>query len=149
MLLNLNDFDAERNFQPEAIGQRFHRHLACAVDAEERERHASKDRSDVDDQTIALLAHGGENGAGNAQETNDVGVEYGLRMIGRESLGHAGRRVPALLMSTSIFSAWARTFLTQASTEASSSTSNSTVLTPRFCRAPAASRFLPFKPIEA
>src|SRR6266850_5425134 len=51
--------------------------------------------------------------------------------------------IPALLTSTSILPASASTCLTPASTDASSLTSNSTVLMPRFRRASAASRFLP------
>src|SRR5262245_31285705 len=51
--------------------------------------------------------------------------------------------MPALLTSTSILPASASTFLTPASTDASSLTSNSTVLMPSFRRASAASRFLP------
>src|SRR5262245_45487575 len=51
--------------------------------------------------------------------------------------------MPALLISTSILPASASTFLTPASTDASSLTSNSTVLMPSFRRASAASRFLP------
>src|SRR5882672_10109243 len=51
--------------------------------------------------------------------------------------------MPALLTSTSILPASASTLLTPASTDASSLTSNSTVLMPSFRRASAASRFLP------
>src|SRR5262245_6508910 len=51
--------------------------------------------------------------------------------------------MPALLTSTSIVPASASTLLTPASTDASSLTSNSTVLMPSFRRASAASRFLP------
>src|SRR6266852_880973 len=51
--------------------------------------------------------------------------------------------MPALLTSTSIVPASARTLLTPASTDASSLTSNSTVLMPSFRTASAASRFLP------
>src|SRR5207245_9711347 len=51
--------------------------------------------------------------------------------------------IPALLTSTSILPASASTCLTPASTDASSLTSNSRVLMPRFRRASAASRFLP------
>src|SRR5215470_8526286 len=51
--------------------------------------------------------------------------------------------MPALLTSTSILLASASTLLTPASTDASSLTSNSTVLMPSFRRAAAASRFLP------
>src|SRR5215472_2832422 len=58
--------------------------------------------------------------------------------------------MPALLTRTSILPASARTLLTPASTDASSLTSTSTVLMPIFCRASAASRFLPCAPrIEA
>src|SRR6266850_5688985 len=58
--------------------------------------------------------------------------------------------MPALLTSTSIVPASASTLLTPASTDASSLTSNSTVLMPSFRRALAASRFLPCAPrIEA
>src|SRR6266851_158145 len=51
--------------------------------------------------------------------------------------------MPALLTSTSIVPASASTLLTPASTDASSLTSNSTVLMPSVRRASAASRFLP------
>src|SRR5262245_23058933 len=51
--------------------------------------------------------------------------------------------MPALLTNTSIVPASASTLLTPASTDASSLTSNSTVLMPSFRRASAASRFLP------
>src|SRR5215510_15006975 len=51
--------------------------------------------------------------------------------------------MPALLTSTSIVPASASTLLTPASTDASSLTSNSTVLMPSFRRASAAPRFLP------
>src|SRR5262245_41037676 len=51
--------------------------------------------------------------------------------------------MPALLTSTSILPASASTFLTPPSTDASSLTSNSTVLMPSLRRASAASRFLP------
>ena len=58
--------------------------------------------------------------------------------------------MPALLTSTSILPASASTFLTPASTDASSLTSSSTVLMPSLRRASAASRFLPCAPrIEA
>ena len=58
--------------------------------------------------------------------------------------------MPALLTSTSILPASASTFLTPASTDASSLTSSSTVLMPSLRRASAASRFLPCTPrIEA
>src|SRR5215813_1655843 len=58
--------------------------------------------------------------------------------------------MPALLTSTSILPASASTVLTPASTEVSSLTSSSTVLTPSLRRASAASRFLPCAPrIEA
>src|SRR6266446_3556087 len=58
--------------------------------------------------------------------------------------------MPALLTSTSIVPASASTFLTPASTDVSSLTSSSTVLTPSLRRASAASRFLPCAPrIEA
>ena len=51
--------------------------------------------------------------------------------------------MPALLTSTSIVPASTSTFLTPASTDASSLTSSSTVLMPSLRRASAASRFLP------
>src|SRR2546423_14863371 len=54
--------------------------------------------------------------------------------------------MPALLTSTSILPASASTFSTPALTDASSLTSSSTVLTPSFRRASAASRFLPGTP---
>src|SRR5262245_59434515 len=54
--------------------------------------------------------------------------------------------MPALLTSTSILPASARTVLTPASTDVSSLTSSSTVLTPSLRRASAASRFLPCAP---
>src|SRR5215472_13607721 len=58
--------------------------------------------------------------------------------------------IPALLTSTSILPASASTVLTPASTDVSSLTSSSTVLTPSLRRASAASRFLPCAPrIEA
>src|SRR4029077_15535697 len=58
--------------------------------------------------------------------------------------------IPALLTSTSILPASASTVLTPASTDVSSLTSSSTVLTPSLRRASAASRFLPCTPrIEA
>jgi hypothetical protein len=58
--------------------------------------------------------------------------------------------MPALLTSTSILSASASTFLTPASTDASSLTSSSTISMPSLRRASAASRFLPCAPrIEA
>src|SRR5262249_18911019 len=58
--------------------------------------------------------------------------------------------MPALLTSTSILPASASTVLTPASTDVSSLTSSSTVLTPSLRRASAASRFLPCAPrIEA
>ncbi len=58
--------------------------------------------------------------------------------------------MPALFTSTSILPVSASTFLTPALTDASSLTSNSTVLMPSFRRASAASRFLPCAPrIEA
>src|SRR2546429_4853930 len=58
--------------------------------------------------------------------------------------------IPALLTSTSIWPASASTVLTPASTDVSSLTSSSTVLTPSLRRASAASRFLPCTPrIEA
>src|SRR5712664_1218515 len=58
--------------------------------------------------------------------------------------------IPALLTSTSIVPASVSTVLTPASTDVSSLTSSSTVLTPSLRRASAASRFLPCTPrIEA
>src|SRR6185312_12755448 len=58
--------------------------------------------------------------------------------------------IPALLTSTSIWPASASTVLTPASTDVSSLTSSSTVLTPSLRRASAASRLLPCAPrIEA
>src|SRR4029077_3904476 len=58
--------------------------------------------------------------------------------------------MPALLTSTSILPASTSTFLTPASTDESSLTSNSTVMMPSFRRVSAASRFLPCVPrIEA
>ncbi len=58
--------------------------------------------------------------------------------------------MPALLTNTSTLPASTSTFLTPASTDASSLTSNSTVMMPSFRRASAASRFLPCVPrIEA
>src|SRR5215470_11240256 len=58
--------------------------------------------------------------------------------------------MPALLTRTSIVPTLASTLLTPASTDASSLTSSSTVLTPSLRRASAASRFLPCAPrIEA
>ena len=66
--LHLHDLDAElRDFVPEAVAQRFDCKFARAIDAQEGERHAAEDRADVDDQAIALLAHGREHSAGDAK----------------------------------------------------------------------------------
>jgi len=90
--LHLHDLDAElRDFVPEAVGQRFDGHFARAIDAEEGERHAAEDRADVDDQAITLLAHGGEHGAGDAKEPDDIRIEDDLRLLRGEGFGYAGR----------------------------------------------------------
>ena len=74
--LHLHDLDAElRDFVAEAVGQRFDRELARAVNADEGERHAAEDRADVDDQAIVLVSHGGEHGAGDAKQPDDIRVE--------------------------------------------------------------------------
>ena len=90
--LHLHDLDAELgDFVAEAVGQRFDRELARAVDADEGERHAAEDRADVDDQAVVLLAHGGEHGAGDAKQPDHVRVEDRLRLVRGEGFGYAGR----------------------------------------------------------
>jgi hypothetical protein len=78
------------DFVPEAVGQRFDGKLARAIDAQEGERHAAEDRADVDDQAIALLTDGGEHGAGDANEPDDVRIEDDLRLLRNEGFGYAG-----------------------------------------------------------
>src|SRR5262249_10643863 len=90
--LHRHDLDAEqRDFVPEAVGQRFDRDLARAVNADEGERYAAEDRADVDDQAVVLPAHGGEHGAGDAKQPDDIRVEDRLRLFGSEGFGYADR----------------------------------------------------------
>jgi hypothetical protein len=44
-------------------------------------------RADVDDQAVVLVAHGGEHGAGDAKQADDVLVEDGLRLLRGEGFG--------------------------------------------------------------
>src|SRR6185437_6444388 len=149
--LHLHDLDAElRDFVAEAVGQRFDRELARAVNAEERERHAAEDRADVDDRPSRFCRMEGS----TARVTRSSPMTLVSKIAFACSVVKASvtptEAIPALLTSTSIWPASASTVLTPASTDVSSLTSSSTVLTPSLRRASAASRFLPCAPrIEA
>src|SRR5262249_24840831 len=90
--LDRYDLDAELGeFVVEAVGQRFDGEIARPVDADEGEGQAAADRADVDDQAGRLLAHGGEHGAGDAKQPDDVRVEDRHRLLRGEGFGYAGR----------------------------------------------------------
>jgi hypothetical protein len=59
------------------------------IDAEQRQPEAAGDRTDVDDHTVALLAHGRQEGAVHAVDAHHVHVQLPRQLIRSEGLGQA------------------------------------------------------------
>jgi hypothetical protein len=70
-----------RKFVRKKPGQPFDRELRRAIDAPAREGGIADDRRDVDDVTLARAAQMGQDGAGDLEQAEDVGLELALDLL--------------------------------------------------------------------
>ena len=63
------------------LGQPFDRELRRAIDAPAREGGIADDRRDVDDVTLARAAQMGQDGAGDLEQAEDIGLELALDLL--------------------------------------------------------------------